>query len=335
MAPLALLDMLTANSQLLAPFVNQFVKGALRPLTTVLIAEEPEQEEQQDDGNAHSHENPVQLGDSTVELSCTGFQLTILTRLFLKVEIEIAVIVAGSLVINGSVGYAKLFADTGHEVGCLVDERVRQCQLQMLEGSFVIALGTVAGGERTIGSRYLIHVAIILKQHQRFLCHPYCQLVTILQPFRIHHCQATIREFLVGLCRCQVFGNSFQGVGLEIGIVTALGYLEATQQAVHLLLIDVCCRAVGQDSTCPYVVEIVQELCRVLFHVVSVDSHQGIYRLLLESYIIEIGGGDDGQFRLGIEQASLLMLAQQVAFLIDTLLTGNGPLTVIIEVLVT
>ena len=114
----------------------------------------------------------------------------------------------------------------------------------------------------------------------------------------------------------------------------ALGYLETAQQAVHLLLKDFLCRPFGQNAAGTNVVEIVQELRRVLFHLLGVYGLQGLNRLLLKTYIIIIGGIDNGKLCLGIEQPAALALVQQVALFVDAVHACDSTLTEVIEVLV-
>ena len=115
--------------------------------------------------------------------------------------------------------------------------------------------------------------------------------------------------------------------------MVTLGYLQAAQQVVELLLSNVVLGALGNDATRSNVVEIVQELGRVLLHILG-RLHQGINALLLQSYIIIIGGTDDGQFRFGIEQPPLLALRQQLALLVDAPQGLPGLFTVVIELTV-
>ena len=120
-APLALLEMQSADVQLFAALLNLLVEGAVGLLAAVQPAEEPQQEEQQDDGSNNGKENPVELTDHAVELFGTRLELAVLSCLLLQVEVAVAVVVAGNLVVDGGIGHAKLLAYAGHEVGCLQD----------------------------------------------------------------------------------------------------------------------------------------------------------------------------------------------------------------------
>ena len=120
-APFALLEVQAADVQLFAALLNLLVERAVGLLAAIQPTEEPQQEEQQDDGSDNGKENPVQLADHAVELFGTRFKLAVLSRLLLQVEVAVAVVVAGNLVVDGGIGYAELLADAGHEVGSLQD----------------------------------------------------------------------------------------------------------------------------------------------------------------------------------------------------------------------
>ena len=79
------------------------------------------------------------------------------------------------------------------------------------------------------------------------------------------------------------------------------------------------------------VIEIVEELGSIANHLVGVDGPQGRYRLSLQTYIIIIGGVDDGIFRLSIEQPALVGWRQQRALFIDTAEGTIGQSTKLME----
>ena len=234
-------------------------------------------------------------------------EFTVLTRLFLQVEIEVAVVVAGGLVVQGGIGHAELLADRGHEVGGLIDGGVGERLVQMFKSHFVIADGMIAGGQRSMGAGNLIDVTIVLEEQQGLFCQ--------------FHVAGMVGQRLLGLC-------------LEIGIVVSQGNIQAARQTIHLLLIDFLLAAVGDDATSAHVVEVIKELSRVAAHLIRVDSHKGVDGLALEAYIIIIGGIDDAELRLGIAQTLLLAGVELVALLVDTFHTGHGTLAEIVEVLV-
>ena len=113
-----------------------------------------------------------------------------------------------------------------------------------------------------------------------------------------------------------------------------LGNRQTVCQIIHLLLIDVLSTPFGDDSACANVVKIVQILSRVATHLVGVDGHQSIDRLILQTHIIIIGGIDDGKLRFAIAQTTLLAVVQLVALFVDTLHAGDGAFTEIVKVLV-
>ena len=234
-------------------------------------------------------------------------EFAVLTRLFLQVEIEVAVVVAGSLVVQGGIGHTQLFADRGHKVGSLIDGGIGERLVQMFEGHLIVADGMIAGGQCTMGTGNLVDVTIVLEELQG-----------LLSQFQV---AGMVGQRLLGLC-------------LEIGIVVSQGDIQAARQTIHLLLIDVLLTAVSNDATSAHVVEVIQELSRIAAHLVRVDSHECVDGLALEAYIIIIGGIDDAKLRLGIAQALLLAGVELVAFLVDTFHTGHGTLAEIVEVLV-
>ena len=85
-----------------------------------------------------------------------------------------------------------------------------------------------------------------------------------------------------------------------------LGNSQATRQTVHLLLMNIFRAAFGDDTACSNVVKVVQILGCITTHLVGIDGHQCINRLILKTHIIIIGGIDDGKLGLGIEQTLLL-----------------------------
>ena len=100
---------------------------------------------------------------------------------------------------------------------------------------------------------------------------------------------------------------------------------------VELFLIDVLLRASGNDTTRTDIVQIVEPLRRVETKIVDINALEGIDRLSLQTYIIIIGRGDDGHFRLSIAQTLQLCLAQLASLLIDSLQGLHRILTVFVE----
>ena len=126
-------------------------------------------------------------------------------------------------------------------------------------------------------------------------------------------------------------GKSFKSLGNEIGIMVTLGNGKASIQVVNLLSMHILRSPVGKDAACANVVEIVQVLGGIVAYLVDVELQQGVDRLAFQSYIIIIGGGDNGHFGLSIAQATQLATRQLITFLIDALLSLYGLLTILIE----
>ena len=113
----------------------------------------------------------------------------------------------------------------------------------------------MTGGQRAVGTGNLVDVAKILEYEPRLLGQPYSQLVG-RQVVGVDERQSRLVS-LVGGRRYQVFGNGLQRVSREVWIALALGYLEAAQQVVNLLAVDVGIGSLGQNTTRADVVEIV------------------------------------------------------------------------------
>ena len=71
---------------------------------------------------------------------------------------------------------------------------------------------------------------------------------------------------------------------------------------VELQLVDILLGALCQYAASTNVVEVVQILCRIALYLVGVNLSQGLYRLSLKTYIIIIGGVDNGVLCFCIEQ---------------------------------
>ena len=59
--------------------------------------------------------------------------MAILTSGLLKVEIEVAVIVALGLIVDGGIGHTELFADRGHQIRGLVDGGIGQRLFEVIK----------------------------------------------------------------------------------------------------------------------------------------------------------------------------------------------------------
>ena len=163
-AALITLHSQTGLSDLFLLLFQQVVKLAVFFLLTIHAVEEPQQEDQEQNSDEDRKNHPVELVDLMVEDACTGFELAVLACLFLQVDIDVSVIVTLGFVIDGRVSHRQLLTNTGHQVGSLIDERIRECSVQIVEGRIVVALGMVARCQRSVGARNLIDVAIGRKQ---------------------------------------------------------------------------------------------------------------------------------------------------------------------------
>ena len=114
-----------------------------------------------DNHQHHSREHDVQRLRGAVHLSGAGLDETVLARLLLQVEIDVAVVVALLFVVNGRIGERQLFADGSHEVGRPLYHRVAlEGTVEIIDGVVVIFQFPVALGQRTVAARYLVDVAI-------------------------------------------------------------------------------------------------------------------------------------------------------------------------------
>ena len=170
--PLAVLHPQTLYGQLFALLFEEVVGDVLTAFAAIHVVEEPEREEQQDDGDDDGNQHKVQLPGSLLILAGTGLKLTVLTGGLLQVEVEVAVVVALRLVVDGSIGHAELFADGSHEVGSLIDERVGERLFEVVERRFVVADLSEAGGEGTVGTGNLVDIAVLFEDDERVLRQP-------------------------------------------------------------------------------------------------------------------------------------------------------------------
>ena len=148
----------------------------------------------------------------------------------------------------------------------------------------------ITRGQSTIGTCYLIDIAISFEQAQSFL--------SLLQV------GGMVSQCLLSLC-------------LEIDISVAFSYTETTVQVVDFFLMDLFGSSFGKDTTCPDVIEIVEVLGGIVAHLVRIQLLKGLHTLTLQSYIIIIGGSDNSHFRFGIGQTLALTLRKLVTLFVD------------------
>ena len=163
---LVLLNVQTCQCQLFAPLLHQVVQlvVGLVLLPLVQMVEEPEHEDQQHDGHHDDNHHDVLLAGGMVVHVGTGLQLPVLPRLLLQVNVDVTVIVAARLVVNRRISHRELFAYAGHEVGSLVNLLVRECQVQVFKCQGFVIHSVIARGQRTVGTGYLIDIAITSEQ---------------------------------------------------------------------------------------------------------------------------------------------------------------------------
>ena len=100
-------------------------------------------------------------------------------------------------------------------------------------------------------------------------------------------------------------------------------------------MVDLLLCTLGDNTSGANVIEIVEELGCIAYHLVGINGSQSRYRLALQTYIIIIGGVDDGILRLGIEQPALIGWRQQRALLMDTAEGTIGQRTILMELTIT
>ena len=327
---LAFFHMAAADGQLLAALLYLLFQRVVIATPTSQPPEEHQQQHQQQDGSHDGQQNPVEMVDGIAQLSGTGLQLAVLSRLLLQVEIKVAVLVAVGFVVDSGVGHAQLLIDAGHEVGRLHYGGIGQRLVQIVECRLIVANGSAAGGQRAIGTRRLIDVAIVLEHLQR-LSGQADGHVTVSATIGTDQRQGHVAAFGGGN---DMLGYTLQGIGHEVGIVATQGYLVTAQQMVHLLTVNLLGAAFGNDTSGADVVQIVQKLRRIALDGFGVDGFQRLCRLLLQAYIIIIGGGDNGQLRLAVEQSPPLAVVEYMALFVDAAQGGKGFLAVVVKILV-
>ena len=114
-----------------------------------------------------------------------------------------------------------------------------------------------------------------------------------------------------------MFGEGFERVSGKIRIIATTGGEEATHQVVELLLVDLLLGALSDDAASTDVIEVVEELGGVALHLIRINGVEGLDRLTFETYVIIIGGVDDGILRLCIEQTLQIVIGKCIALFID------------------
>ena len=278
-----LLEHLRALQCLLFPFLERFEQrdyGEVAVFTPAHAVEDEQQEDEQAYHEHHGQQHEVEHASRVLQLVVAGFELTVLTRLFLHVEEEIAVVVATRLVVDGRIDQAELLTDAGHKVRCLVDggvflQRVKQADLSRL----VVADAPEALCKRTIGTCRLIDIAIFREDVEGLLCQIACQQ-RVGHVHRIDECECRrivghkpVHELYV----LQMLAHALQGLSLEERIAMGHRQLITPDEVGELHIGNSLCSLLLDNSACTNVVEVVQQLCGVGFEVVvGIDMLNGI-----------------------------------------------------------
>ena len=155
----------------------------------------------------------------------------------------------------------------------------------------------ITGSQCTIGTRYLIDIAISFEQAQ--------SLLSLLQV------GGMVSQCLLGLC-------------LEIDITIAFCHAETAIQIIDFLLTYLFRGTFRKHTACPDVVEIVEILGGIVAHLVCIQLLKGFHTLALQSHIIIIGGSDNSHFRFSIGQTLALMLRKLGTLFIDAFKGPDG-----------
>ena len=278
-----LLEHLRALQCLLFPFLERFEQRDYGKVAVFTAAHAMEDEQQEDEQTYHEHngqEHEVKHAGRVLQLVVAGFELTVLTRLLLHVEEEVAVVVAARLIVDGRIDQAELFADAGHKVGCLVDggvflQRIKQADLSRL----VVADAPEALCKRTIGTCRLIDIAIFREDVEGLLCQIACQQ-RVGHVHRIDECECRrivghkpVHELYV----LQMLAHALQSLRLEERIAMGHRQLITPDEVGELHIGNSLSSLLLDNSTCSNVVEVVQKLCCVGFEVVvGIDMLNGI-----------------------------------------------------------
>ena len=284
--------------------------------------EDEQQEDEQANHEHHSQQHEVKHAGRVLQLVVAGFELTVLSRLFLHVEEEVAVVVTTRLIIDGRIDQAELFADARHKVGCLVDggvflQRIKQADLSRL----VVADAPEALCKRTIGACRLIDIAIFREDFEGLLCQIACQQ-RVGHVHRVDECKCRriighkpVHELYV----LQMLAHALQSLCLEERVAMGHRQLITPDEIGKLYIGNSLSSLLLDNSASTDVVEVVQQLCGVGFEIiVGIDMLNGINRLLGKSHIIEIGGFYNVELAFSIDDAPALMVIEAREFFLDT-----------------
>ena len=129
----------------------------------------------------------------------------------------------------------------------------------------------------------------------------------------------------------KVLGEGFKSVSSKIRIIATTGGQETTHQVIKLLLVNLLLSTLGNNAASTDVIKVVEELGGVALHLIRINGIEGLDRLTFETYIIIIGGVDDGILRLCIEQALQVVIGKGIALFIDATDSLIGQLAELME----
>ena len=213
-----------------------------------------------------------------------------------------------------------MLADGGHQIGSLIDGRIREGLFEIIKSRLIITNLAITGGERTVGTSYLIDIAIMLEKIECRLCEIASQHI-VVDPIRIkelHRWQVVFDKPFTVFWLHQVLRECLEGIGGEEGHIGMTCQQEAAHQVVKLLLVDLLLRALGNDAASSDVIHIVEILGRVAQHLIGMNALKSLDALTLETNIIIIGGIDNRILCLSIEQTTPIVLREQLALFVDT-----------------
>ena len=213
-----------------------------------------------------------------------------------------------------------MLADGGHQIGSLIDGRIREGLFEIIKSRLIITNLAKAGGECTVGASYLIDIAVMFEKIECRLCEIASQHI-VVDPIRIeelHRWQVVFDKPFTVFWLHQVLRECLEGIGGEEGHIGMTCQQEAAHQMVKLLLVDLLLGALGDDAASSDVIHIVEILGRIAQHLVGMDTLKSLDALALKTNIIIIGGIDNRILRLGIEQTTPIVLREQLALFVDT-----------------
>ena len=273
-----------------------------------------------------------------VHLSGSRLKQAVLSCLLLQVEVEVTVVVALLLVVDGRIGQRQLLADRGHEIRRALYHGVAlQRAPEVIDGALVILQHPVALGQRAVAASYLVDIAIAEEDIERALRQIAGQqrVGHIVDVDKLQPAAIVVKEFRPRLRIGQVLTDRLQAVGLPIRIIGVDGKEETVQQVFYFVLRDFVWVSVAQHASRTDVVIIVEQLGGIgIDHPLWVDLIEGIVGLAGQSHIIEVSGQNNMVFAEGIDHALLLVGIELALFFLYSFQSPLGPLAEVVEVLV-